>query len=583
VPRECRASGELFDTKMPHKPQHPDSNILLHDRMYPGVGDRKMDSSNKSELPCTNGRRKSPSGTQAPLPSSTSSDGSDVQYNQSPNTTGALRNPTSATRLLNETNSSEMITSCLYRAPPAAPTGLRRTGVPALVPSHQELSSVNDARLFQLEAYKRVLLDQLVRSTGLAHTSRQSLSAFSSVPSSSAKAFGGSGVLDGSMTSASLRVGPGETELTAPRSPSVEASVTNGFIEGSRCLMSPPAIGTDIRNKELPGRYGKKRKRGSEAAEKKTDLVGSSILDEGAVRRRFLMSHLESSVMPTPQVTREVQPTSTQAEEDHRSAAVLYLLSQEELLRERERLMSRGLAFCTSNSSLYDTGAYRSHLAQIGSATPSIPALVPPSILYSIPTATLAQHLSLTSPAFAQLNATSFTSPSHSAMMNSHHLLALARLGQTSRRDTRIFGDGISSKGPERSPYFSVGSVISNPVLNDTLQEAPLSDAQDKDKTQKADHAMHGRCFPLHSDQDQHNISPYQYFIRRQIEVFEATAKEAGTNAQGRNRPILPGQVGIRCRHCGRLEPNQRGTGAVYFPNRLDGVYQTGELVIIRW
>lgn len=77
------------------------------------------------------------------------------------------------------------------------------------------------------------------------------------------------------------------------------------------------------------------------------------------------------------------------------------------------------------------------------------------------------------------------------------------------------------------------------------------------------------RSFPLHIGEDENNLSPYQVLARRQIEVFEASSEEAATNAQGRNRPIQPGQIGIRCRHCARLPPKKRSTGAVYYPNKV--------------
>lgn len=69
-------------------------------------------------------------------------------------------------------------------------------------------------------------------------------------------------------------------------------------------------------------------------------------------------------------------------------------------------------------------------------------------------------------------------------------------------------------------------------------------------------------------------MSPYQVFARRQIELFEANWDDIESNAQGRNKPIVLGQVGIRCRHCNFLPPKQRKRGAVYYPAKLEGVYQ---------
>ena len=86
----------------------------------------------------------------------------------------------------------------------------------------------------------------------------------------------------------------------------------------------------------------------------------------------------------------------------------------------------------------------------------------------------------------------------------------------------------------------------------------------------------------LYLEHDEVELSPYQCLVRKQIELFEepglytGTGKE-GATIQGRNRPVLPGQVGIRCRHCGSLRPTLRGRGAVLFPSTLLGVYQTAQ------
>ena len=38
-------------------------------------------------------------------------------------------------------------------------------------------------------------------------------------------------------------------------------------------------------------------------------------------------------------------------------------------------------------------------------------------------------------------------------------------------------------------------------------------------------------------------------FARKQIELFEAKQEDVDAGAQGRNKPIILGQVGIRCIH----------------------------------
>ena len=65
--------------------------------------------------------------------------------------------------------------------------------------------------------------------------------------------------------------------------------------------------------------------------------------------------------------------------------------------------------------------------------------------------------------------------------------------------------------------------------------------------------------------------------IRKNVEVFEAREEDVTTNAQGRNKPIVLGQVGIRCIHCARIPPGERARGAMYYPSKLDGLYQAAQ------
>jgi hypothetical protein len=81
----------------------------------------------------------------------------------------------------------------------------------------------------------------------------------------------------------------------------------------------------------------------------------------------------------------------------------------------------------------------------------------------------------------------------------------------------------------------------------------------------------------MHTRSDDESLSPYQCLVRRQIEIFEATEADIHTTAQGRNRPIVMGQIGIRCIHCGRLPVEKRARGAVYFPSTLLSTYQTAQ------
>lgn len=102
---------------------------------------------------------------------------------------------------------------------------------------------------------------------------------------------------------------------------------------------------------------------------------------------------------------------------------------------------------------------------------------------------------------------------------------------------------------------------------------------QNKKRPAPATHPnMTGRP-PIHlfMSCDMDDLSPYQCLVRKQIELFEAEEADAETNARGRNRPIVVGQVGIRCKHCKMLPPRKRERAAIYYPSKLDRLYQAGQ------
>lgn len=76
---------------------------------------------------------------------------------------------------------------------------------------------------------------------------------------------------------------------------------------------------------------------------------------------------------------------------------------------------------------------------------------------------------------------------------------------------------------------------------------------------------------------DDDSLSAYQCLVRKQIELFAAKEEDVESNAQGRNKPIILGQVGIRCRHCSKIPPRHRTRGATYYPAKLHGLYQAAQ------
>jgi hypothetical protein len=100
----------------------------------------------------------------------------------------------------------------------------------------------------------------------------------------------------------------------------------------------------------------------------------------------------------------------------------------------------------------------------------------------------------------------------------------------------------------------------------------------DNNQQQETVNELTGRpSIQLYLTCDDDSLSEYQCLVRKQIELFEAVVEDVESNAQGRNRPIVLGQVGIRCCHCSMLPPKHRARGAIYYPAKLQGIYQAAQ------
>eukprot|EP00522_Entomoneis_paludosa_P010252 CAMPEP_0172440256 /NCGR_PEP_ID=MMETSP1065-20121228/945_1 /TAXON_ID=265537 /ORGANISM="Amphiprora paludosa, Strain CCMP125" /LENGTH=196 /DNA_ID=CAMNT_0013189043 /DNA_START=65 /DNA_END=655 /DNA_ORIENTATION=+ len=85
----------------------------------------------------------------------------------------------------------------------------------------------------------------------------------------------------------------------------------------------------------------------------------------------------------------------------------------------------------------------------------------------------------------------------------------------------------------------------------------------------------------LYLSWDLDSLSPYQVLLRKNIELFEANHEDVESHAKVHanlpSKPIVLGQVGIRCRHCAHLHALQRAPGATYYPAKREGVYQAAQ------
>lgn len=137
--------------------------------------------------------------------------------------------------------------------------------------------------------------------------------------------------------------------------------------------------------------------------------------------------------------------------------------------------------------------------------------------------------------------------------------------------------DGFDEGGMTRDT--SSGSSKAAAHISD--EESKASSVASSNKTHTPVPRLTGRpSIQLYLSCNPDHLSPYQCLIRRNIELFEATEKDLEGRVKGRNRPIVLGQVGIRCRHCANVYPvEERARGAMYYPHELIGIYQAAQIL----
>jgi hypothetical protein len=147
---------------------------------------------------------------------------------------------------------------------------------------------------------------------------------------------------------------------------------------------------------------------------------------------------------------------------------------------------------------------------------------------------------------------------------------------------TQIYDAGSSSRNREDNTTLaaplrlnSAVSAVTNSSYSTPSEAAASSSASQRIGSAGKSIVQHHPPVILYLDKDDDILSPYQRWIRKQIELFEASPEDISSNAQGRNHPVVLGQVGIRCRHCAALPYKNRARGAVYYPTKLHLVYQS--------
>jgi len=160
-----------------------------------------------------------------------------------------------------------------------------------------------------------------------------------------------------------------------------------------------------------------------------------------------------------------------------------------------------------------------------------------------------------------------------------------------------LYGSNLVARSGEFSSMFGAGSINTPPAAgggrdggNERKERVP-SKSSNKQATRKkrankkldipyTEYAV-GDARDLSLPSDKGNLSAYQCLLRAQILLFAVEIGDIQCSAQGRNKPIMLGQVGVLCRHCAKIPPGLRPCGAVYFPGKLSGLYQASQNMAI--
>jgi hypothetical protein len=153
--------------------------------------------------------------------------------------------------------------------------------------------------------------------------------------------------------------------------------------------------------------------------------------------------------------------------------------------------------------------------------------------------------------------------------------LVLSHSGNTHEDKWLTSNSTGEETGINRQASFGVNGTSEAVQASDSLDLAsakPYQELYSMSLSQKIDHHGKNRLYMQYYDEI--NLSEYQCLIRKQIEYFEAGEDDVRCTIQGRNKPILIKQVGVRCCFCSKRVPQHRTRGSTYYPTTLQGLYQ---------
>ena len=142
-------------------------------------------------------------------------------------------------------------------------------------------------------------------------------------------------------------------------------------------------------------------------------------------------------------------------------------------------------------------------------------------------------------------------------------------------RPTKKVRKSLNDDSTTRAPLFIANQGSSSTLGAPTRSVIPPLHQQQQQE-------QHKGLMLLALEEDEAYLNPLHVFVRKQIEVFTATAAELTEPAPGRKQPIRLNQVGLRCIHCRHLSTTNATSPkatkvkrAVCYPSTMDRIYHS--------
>lgn len=151
-----------------------------------------------------------------------------------------------------------------------------------------------------------------------------------------------------------------------------------------------------------------------------------------------------------------------------------------------------------------------------------------------------------------------------------------------------MMGDMSGSMGGMPNPYAGGGMILPKSgergrAQNQRTKGDPVEPTPELIEASKGPFSELDEPLALALEEDKEWLTPIHCFVRRHcVEAFTAKEADIQTPSKGKRKPIIVGQVGIRCPHC-KPDPTvvestpagelQRERGSVYYPTSLASIY----------